>query len=313
MSSQPVAAPPARPRRGLFERLRGNPVTLKELRGRMRGPRAFAVLTVYLSLTSGLLVLLYVLQAEAISRTATPTGSEIGRILFFGVMGIELFLVTFIGPAFTASAVSGEREHRTYEILRTTLLSARALVFGKLVSAMSYIVLLLLAAIPLQAIAFLFGGVHVEELVIGLVILLATALQFGTVGLYFSAVMQRTLPASVLTYSYALFATVGLPIVLAVFLPIFSPLVRLVNSTAVQAAALYATGLVISTNPIAAALVSETFITERQEIGVFDFVLDTGQAIPVVSPWIPYTVFAVGTALVLFWLTVRQVREVADA
>ncbi len=299
-------------RRGVFERLRGNPVALKELRGRMRGPRAFVVLTVYLGLTSGMMVLLYVLQAEAINRTSTPTGSDIGGVLFYGVVAIELFLVTFIGPAFTASAISGEREHRTYELLRTTLLSARALIFGKMVSALSYVVLLLFTAIPLQAIAFLFGGVSVEELVLGLVILLATTLQFGTVGLYFSAIMQRTLPASVLTYSYALFSTIGLPIFLAIFLPIFTPLVRMINSSAVQAAALYATGLVVCTNPIATMLVTQTFIAERNEIGAFQFTLTTGQQVPIISPWIPYTIFAVLTSVLLLWLSVRQVRKQAD-
>ena len=35
-----------------------NPVVLKELRGRMRGPRAFVVLTVYLTLMSGFATLL---------------------------------------------------------------------------------------------------------------------------------------------------------------------------------------------------------------------------------------------------------------
>lgn len=309
--SAPASRPARRSRRGWFERMR-NPVALKELRGRMRGPRAFMVLTVYLALTSGLTVLLYVLQAEAISRTATPTGSDIGRVLFFGVVAVELFLVTFIGPAFTASAVSGEREHRTYELLRTTLLPATALVVGKLISALAYIVLLLLAAIPLQAIAFLFGGVSVEELVIGLVILLATAIHFGAVGLYFSAIMQRTLPASVLTYSYTLFATVGLPVVLMIVLPIFTPLVRLINSTAVQAAALYATGMVVSLNPIATTIITDTFIVERQEIGVFQFTLATGQQVPVVSPWIPYTLFALATSVLLMWLSARRVREIAD-
>ena len=301
-----------RPRRGLGERiLRSNPVMLKELRGRMRGPRAFVVLTVYLSLTSSLTVLLYVLQAESITRTSTPTGSEIGRVLFYGVAAVELFMVTFIGPAFTASAITGEREHRTYELLRTTLLSARTLVVGKLVSALSYIVLLLFAAVPLQAIAFLFGGVTPEELVIGLVILLVTAFQFGTVGLYFSAIMNRTLPASILTYSYALFATVGLPIALMVFMPIIASLSRLLNSNILQAVGIYALGLVISTNPIATALVTETFVAEQQEIGFFWYTLGTGQQIPVVSPWIPYAAFSILMSLILIWLSVRRIRHTA--
>jgi ABC-2 type transport system permease protein len=284
---------------------------LKELRGRMRGPRAFVVLTVYLSLTSAFTVLLYVLQAESISRTSTPTGSEIGRVLFYGVAAVELFMVTFIGPAFTAGAISGEREHRTYELLRTTLLSARALVVGKLISALSYIVLLLFAAVPLQAIAFLFGGVNPEELVIGLVILLVTAFQFGTVGLYFSAIMKRTLPASILTYSYALFATVGLPIALMVFMPIIAPLSQLLNSNVLQAVGIYALGLVISTNPIGTALVTETLIADQQQVGFFWYTLHTGQQIPVISPWIPYSVFSLLVSLILMWLSMRRIRQIA--
>ena len=46
--------------RGIFWRLRRwlqNPVTVKELRSRMRGRRAFVVLTVYLLLTSGFISL----------------------------------------------------------------------------------------------------------------------------------------------------------------------------------------------------------------------------------------------------------------
>jgi len=80
----------------------------------------------------------------------------------------------------------------------------------------------------------------------------------------------------------------------------------------VQAAALYATGIVVSTNPIATMLITQTFIAERQEIGAFQFTLATGQQVPVISPWIPYTIFAVLTSVVLMWLTVQRIRQQAD-
>src|SRR6185369_5430589 len=110
--------------------------------------------------------------------------------LFIGIVGVELFLVTFIAPTFTAGAISGERERQTYDLLRTTLLPASRLVIGKLISALSYVFLLLLAAIPLQSIAFLFGGVTELEVVLSFVILFITALALGSVGIYFSAVTQ---------------------------------------------------------------------------------------------------------------------------
>ena len=129
----------------------------------MRGARAFVVLTVYLTLMSGFTALLYMISSSTKDIYGFTSGGTIGRYLFFGIVGIELFLVTFIAPAFTAGAISGERERQTYDLLKTTLLPARALIVGKMTSALSYVFLLLLAAIPLQSIAFLFGGVTEAE------------------------------------------------------------------------------------------------------------------------------------------------------
>src|SRR2546423_15623986 len=91
-------------------RLFSNPVVLKELRGRMRGTRAFVVLTVYLTLMSGFATLLYVLYSTTLSFSGYPSSGQIGRVLFVGIVGVELFLVTFIAPTFTAGAVTGGSE-----------------------------------------------------------------------------------------------------------------------------------------------------------------------------------------------------------
>ncbi len=209
--------------RRLLRRLFDNPVVLKELRGRMRGARAFIVLTVYLVLLGSFSSLIYV----AISESSTSAGGqvtvgEIGRTLFGGVVAIEMLLVAFIAPAFTSGAISGEREHQTYDLLRTTLLPPRSFVLGKLLSAMSYVLLLLLAAIPLQSIAFFFGGVAETEIVLSFVILAATALLFSTIGIFFSARSRRTLSASVLTYAATMVIMFGLPILLGAVLLVVS-------------------------------------------------------------------------------------------
>ncbi|HRE26176.1 MAG TPA: hypothetical protein PK954_06060 [Anaerolineales bacterium] len=157
-----------------------NPVVLKELRGRMRGARAFVVLTVYLVLLAGFVIFLYYLYSAS---TATAFSASqrglVGKFVFGGVVGIELLLVCFIAPAFTVGAVSGERERQTYDLLRTTLLPARSLVLGKLGSALVYILLLLFTALPLQSLAFLLGGVAIEELVLATLLLVRVSLQLG--------------------------------------------------------------------------------------------------------------------------------------
>ena len=139
-----------------------------------------------------------------------------GKTVFGAVLAVQVFLIVFIGPAFTAGAISGERERQTYDLLRTTLLPAGALVRGKLLSALSYVLLLVFAAIPLQSLAFLLGGIAWEELIISQLLIVVAAITYALAGLYASSLMRSTLAASVTTYAIALFLVVGLPI-LALF------------------------------------------------------------------------------------------------
>jgi ABC-2 type transport system permease protein len=288
---------------------------VKELRGRMRGMRAFVVLTVYLTLMSGFVTLLYVLYSSSLSYAGYASGGQIGRVLFIGIVGTELFLVTFIAPTFTAGAISGERERQTYDLLRTTLLPARSLVVGKLVSALSYVLLLLLAAIPLQSIAFLFGGVTEAEVILSLVILVVTAITLGSVGIYFSSFMQRTLTASIMTYGVALFVTLGLPLIVFIIATLLNPLFGRLGdaSPAIQSVLIYGLGLLISTNPLATALMTEYYLVNKQQVGFFtETYLSAGKPfqLPLVSPWIAFTTLYLIVSVILVVLAIRRVRRI---
>lgn len=277
--------------------------------------RAFVVLTVYLALMSGFVTLLYVLYSSSLSYYGFASGGQIGRVLFIGIVGTELFLVTFIAPTFTAGAISGERERQTYDLLRTTLLPARSLVVGKLVSALSYVLLLLLAAIPLQSIAFLFGGVTEAEVLLSFVILVVTAIALGSVGIYFSAVMQRTLTASIMTYGFALFVTLGLPLIVFVILSLFGPLLYNMASPPipVQAAMYYGLGALVVTNPLATAMMTELLLVNSQHAGFFMQTLTSGAQttqIPLVSPWIVFTILYLVVSAILVMLAIRRVRRI---
>lgn len=303
---------PNKPRRRL--NLFSNPVVLKELRGRMRGARAFVVLTAYLVLMSGFMLLLYILTASARDVYGFTSGGQIGRVLFAGIVGIELFLVTFIAPAFTAGAISGERERQTYDLLRTTLLPPRALVTGKMVSALSYVFLLLLAAIPLQSIAFLFGGVSEMEVILAFVILLVTSVMLGGVGIYFSATAPRTLAANVTTYAATLSITIGLPLIVFVLMALFTSLVRTL-SLEVQSALFYVLMALVITNPLATAFTTQYFLLEQQSAWQFTQTitdLNTGVTaqIPMISPWIPFTILYLIVAAILIYRAIRRVRRI---
>jgi ABC-type transport system involved in multi-copper enzyme maturation permease subunit len=206
--------------RGL-ERFRSGVMAVgtKELRGRMRGRRAFAVLTIYLILLGLFAWGVYQFQLNAASSMygvysggglpSVALSAQIGQSLFSGLLMIETLMVIVLAPAFTSGAISLEREKQTLDLLIATPLSSVALVVGKLASALAYVFLLILASVPLAAIVFLFGGVGPEDLVRAYVLLAAVAIGYGAIGLFISALVKRTQVTTVLTYLTVLALTVG--------------------------------------------------------------------------------------------------------
>jgi hypothetical protein len=288
---------------------RMNPVMLKELRGRMRGVRAFIVLTVYLGLMSGFTALLYLIYTPVVRTTGSAAAGEVGRVLFMGIVGIELLLIIFIAPSFTAGAITGERERQTYDLLRTTLLASPSFVIGKLESALSYVLLLLLAGIPLQSVAFLFGGVSELELILAFVLLMVAAVALGTVGIYFSAVAQRTLTASVRAYTATLVVTFGAPLVLNLVLDILTNAARQV-SPVVETFLVYLDDLFVSMNPISTAWMTRDLLINQKGIGFWTYTLSDGSTIQRVSPWVSFTIIYLVASTILVVLAIRRMRKV---
>jgi ABC-type transport system involved in multi-copper enzyme maturation permease subunit len=297
-----------------FKAILQNPVTMKELRSRMRGRRAFVVLTVYLLVMSLFLSLVYLAYASASGTRFGPDSRQAGKAMFATVLGVEVFLVIFIAPAFTAGAITGEKERQTYDLLRTTLLPANWFVLGKLLSALSYVFLLIFASIPLQSISFLLGGLSVEELVIGQLLVLAAAVTFALFGLYCSSVMRSTLAASVVTFGGALFWTIGLPILVLMFTGFFGSLIFTSSIGHVTESILYYIGLMlIATNLPATMIASESVLLQENTLFLIKMPLSASSgSLTLLSPWSLFLVVYILIALFLYWACVRRVKRIAE-
>ena len=195
-------------------------ISVKELRGRMRGRRAFVILTLYLFLLGGFAWMVELLMETAYSssfgQSAAFASASIGQAIFAAMIMLETLQVVFLAPASTAGAISLEREKQTLGLLVTTPISSPAIVLGKLLSALTYVFLLIAASIPLTAIVFVFGGVGPEDVVRAYIVLLVTALGLGAFGLCCSSLVKRTQAATAISIFGVLAITVG-----SVFLLIF--------------------------------------------------------------------------------------------
>src|SRR5512135_8741 len=188
--------------------LRINPIIVKEIRSRMRGPRAFITLTAILLAMGGLMYAMLQLILAS-TRYTSVLSPQIGQALFATLAFMELFMICAITPAVTAGAISSEKEKQTYEMLMSTPLSPTSILWGKLISALSYVFLLLFAGVPLASIVFIFGGVALSDMLKALLVLLLFAVTFGILGLFMSALFGRTGRATVASFITVVVLMIG--------------------------------------------------------------------------------------------------------
>lgn len=289
-----------------------NPVTVKELRSRMRGSRAAIVLTVYLILMAGFVTAIYMGYAASSNQAFGPDPRKAGQPIFATLLGIQVLLVCFLAPSFTTSAITGEKERQTYDLLRTTLLSARSLVLGKLISALGYVFLLLLATVPLQSVAFLLGGISGIELFISQLIILVSAVTFAMLGLFFSAMMRTTLASSVVTFATSLGITFGLPALALITTPFIGIALSGPTTSWTTEAALAYLGITLAAFNLPATLIlSETFLVQFDALFIFPEMF-SGHTVYLFSPWFVYLILYTLFGFLLYWLTVRRVRQIAN-
>lgn len=192
-------------------RIAVNPVLSRELRQRVRSRRASVVLTAYLTLLSAAVGLLVwgLQQSRSAGSTVTQgTGRTLFGTLLFGILG----LVCFIVPGVAAGAVAGERERLTLVPLQVTLLTPGQVLRGKLLASLAFTTLLLVATLPLLAVAYVLGGVSVPEIAGGLAFVLASAAFIGVVSIWASTLLRRVQRATVVSYGLVGLLVLGTPI-----------------------------------------------------------------------------------------------------
>ena len=292
-----------------FRRMLDNPVILKELRGRMRGRQAFALLTIYLGLIALFIVVVYNTIFGVTGGAAwDPSARQMaGKVIFGTVVLLELLLLSFIAPGLTAGAITSERERQTFDLLRTTLLSARSLVLGKLGSAFGYLFLLILTALPIQSLAFILGGVGMAEMVVSSLMLVVTALFFCTLGIFLSSLMRRTLPATISSYAAILLSF--LVLVILIFLIAYVQSTSYGNYPVREQILTLVIWFLISTNPFMAAVMSEVILVDQQSLFMTSSAMFGSGPAYLLSPWITYLAVYLVLTIIMIALSIYKVKR----
>ncbi|WP_422123669.1 ABC transporter permease [Planococcus sp. X10-3] len=269
--------------------LLANPVLVKEIKLRFRNLKSFTGLFFYL-MVMGIFVFGFVYLTSSISGNGFFRPDE-SFILFTMLSFIQLGLILFITPGLTAGTVSSEREKQTLNILLTTAQSSFQIIFGKLLSSIAFLLLLLVSGLPIYSMVFLYGGVSPSQIAVIFLFYFLTLLAIGSLGVMYSTVTRRTVVSMIASFSTMIFLTV----VTGFFLILTFSLSSAAMGTGVSPLSY----LWASINP---AVVLMTLLEPSWNTEIIGM---TGISLPL---WVSYSIFYTLIFLGSMWLSVSKLR-----
>ena len=267
----------------------------KELRLRLRRERSVWVIVIYL-LVMGLLGFTYLERDSAFSGGYQGyLLSQIGTNLYTLLAFVQLFLIVFIVPAFTSTAINGEKERQTFDLLLCSKLSAFSLLAGKLVAGIANALLLIAASIPLFSLVFFFGGVAPVEVLKALLVFVVTAIVTGMFSLFCSTIVRRPPVSTAIAYAFC---------VLWMFAPWVAFLLSLGGGYYGNARWLILIQSLSVWNPISALM--NTLANGQNGIGLYLLPLPNPNAF--ISPLKTYILLSLLITIILFLLSMVLVK-----
>ena len=144
------------------------------------------------------LVVLFLVMLVMGTGLLDPKGNSLAALAkqstttFMFVSLVQLFLMSFIAPVFTASAITQEKDSNTFDILLTTPLSTGQVVLGTLFSRLFFVWALLLSGLPIFCITMIYGGVTTAEVFQSFGLAACTGLVTGALAILISVVRMGT-------------------------------------------------------------------------------------------------------------------------
>ncbi|MCI0488390.1 MAG: ABC transporter permease [Blastocatellia bacterium] len=191
-----------------------NPVLIKEMRSRMRGKRAFLVLTGYVLVLSAIIGLIYLVFTKNVPRAML---NQAGAVLTPVLIYVQMGLICIVSPTFCASAISSEREQETFDLLIASLARPSTIVFGKVGAALSYLLLTLFGSLPLIALTYSLGGVALGRVAIAYLVMFVAGVTYCSLSFLWSTLIRRGVISQLVSVFSVILLVAALP-ALALFL-----------------------------------------------------------------------------------------------
>ena len=173
-----------------------NPVLQRELISNLRAPRAFLLMLVYQVALAAVVLIAYPRDVKIDLSRESASAQRLVDFFFVG----QFAIASLMAPSFTAGAITGEKERKTYERLLASPLRPWAIVTGKLIAALAHLVVLVAGSLPIIMLCLPLGGVSIFELLAAYIGLLSAIFLFGSISIFCSSYFKRTSASLVVSY-----------------------------------------------------------------------------------------------------------------
>lgn len=190
-----------------------NPVLLKDLLALLRLKRVAAVQICFVAVLA-LLVIASWPRGGVVGGTARITGSAAGDVedisgsslirtddrLLVGLIVGQLVMMILFVPGVAATALTGDKEANTLEMLYASRLRPGQIISGKIGLAVAYPLVLLVSGLPFLALLNWRGDVRTGDLLWGVGLLATTSVFLSVLSLTVSALCRTSAVALVVSY-----------------------------------------------------------------------------------------------------------------
>ena len=121
----------------------------------------------------------------------------------------QIFILGVVVPVRTASAISGEKERQTFDIMMTTSMTGFSIIMGKVLTAMIQSMFYVVAGLPIVALAFVIGGLSWGNLFWFLAVSLLVSFVSASIGILCSSICKKTISAIILSYGIYVLLFIG--------------------------------------------------------------------------------------------------------
>ena len=180
-----------------------NPIIQRELIGMLRTGKAMALQVALVAVLTILVLIKW--PSDALVDLSGIQAQQMMQVFGYGLMAAIMLLA----PAFPATSIVTEKQQGTLTLLLNSPMTRTAVLMGKIIGAMGFVILLLVMSLPAASACYALGGVDpLKQLGVIYLILLLLSLEYTAMGLWISSMTSSSDAALRLTYALVLLLAV---------------------------------------------------------------------------------------------------------